>query len=156
MKWLTPALRLILAVVFLYAGLIKASASAQFAVTLAPFTILPESLIAPAATLLPWLEITTGLLVICKPTKKIGAFLIIILCLLFCALIGWALSQDIIVACSCFGRDETPSADKMKLTIARDILLALAAAAVLFEDRLSRNQSEPSPRNTLKDVKEDA
>jgi len=135
-KWFFLILRFVLAAVFLYAGIVKASASAQFAVTLAPFTILPESLIDPAATVLPWLEITAGLLILCNPTRKTGAVLIILLCLLFCAVIGWALSQDIIVACSCFGRDETPSAAKMKLTIARDIVMALAAAAVFFEDRL--------------------
>jgi len=136
MKWFFYALRLVLAAVFLYAGLIKASASAQFAVSLAPFTILPEALIDPVATLLPWIEITAALLIICHPTKKIGAAVIILLCLLFCAVIGWALSQDIIVSCACFGRDETPSSSKMQLTIVRNVFLTLAAAAVLFEDRL--------------------
>ncbi|MEI6339150.1 MAG: MauE/DoxX family redox-associated membrane protein [Verrucomicrobiota bacterium] len=134
MKGLFLTVRLVLAATFLYAGIVKASASAQFAVTLAPFTPLPETLLAPLATLLPWLEITAALLILTNPTKKIGASVIVLLCLIFCALIGWALSQGIIVACSCFGHDETPSAFKMKLAIARDIGLTIAALAVFFEN----------------------
>ena len=37
------AIRLFLAVIFLYSGLVKASGSAQFAIALAPFTLIPET-----------------------------------------------------------------------------------------------------------------
>ena len=143
MKHFFLALRLILAAIFLYAGIVKASASAQFAVTLAAFTPIPQAMLSPLAILLPWLEITAALLILATPTKKIGAALIILLCLMFCAVIGWALSQNIIVACSCFGREETPSAYKMKLTIAYDIVLALAALLVFLENTLSSRPRTP-------------
>jgi len=51
------ALRVILAGIFLYSGLIKASASAQFAIALAPFTLVPETWIRPLSILLPLSEI---------------------------------------------------------------------------------------------------
>jgi hypothetical protein len=36
------AIRLFLAGIFFYSGIVKASSSAQFAVALAPFTLIPE------------------------------------------------------------------------------------------------------------------
>jgi len=134
-------LRLVLAAVFLYAGVVKTPASAQFALTLIPFTFLPPAALPWIALVLPWVEIAAGLLILIGPTKKAGAALIFLLCLMFCVLLAWALANGIIVSCSCFGRDETPSAWKMMLALGRDVLLAAAAAAVFFEETL-----RPPPR----------
>ncbi len=42
-----------------------------------------------------------------------------LLCLLFIAVLGWALANGIIVSCACFGQDETPSAAKMAMSLIR-------------------------------------
>lgn len=143
MKLLLASLRLFLAAVFLYAGLVKASASAQFAIALIPFTFLPSSWIGPMAQGLPILEILGAILIVIPATKRFGAILLLALCLIFMAALGWALANDIIVACSCFGQDETPSAGKMIVALLRDAALATVALIVLFEKallrRLSRN-----------------
>lgn len=149
MKGVFLALRIFLAGIFLYAGAIKASASTQFAVALVPFTIVPASWLPAIAFILPWTEIAAAILVLPDRTKKIGAALMILLCAIFATVIAWALSNDIIVACSCFGRDETPSSWKMTLAIARDILLAAMACAVFFENRLRPPSRTPdSARKT--------
>jgi uncharacterized membrane protein YphA (DoxX/SURF4 family) len=72
------ALRVILAGIFLYSGLIKASGSAQFAIALAPFTFLPETWIRPLSILLPLCEIVGGLLILISPTKQIGVSVILV------------------------------------------------------------------------------
>jgi uncharacterized membrane protein YphA (DoxX/SURF4 family) len=138
-KRVALAIRLILAGIFLYSGLIKASGSAQFAIALAPFTFLPENSLRPLSILLPLCELAGGVLILVPRTKRLGAGVIFALCLLFAIVLGWALANGIIVSCSCFGEDEEPSAMKMGLALGRDLVLAGLAIGVFVLDR--RNKS---------------
>ena len=133
MKRTVFAIRLILAGVFLYSGLIKASSSAQFAAALAPFTAIPETWLRPLSVLLPLCEIAGGGLILVPQTKRLGACLLLGLCVVFVTALGWALANGIIVSCSCFGQEEQPSAAKMSLALVRDIILAGLALVVLVE-----------------------
>ena len=139
MRWAFLFIRLLLGGVFLFAGIVKSASSDEFALALIPFTILPDSWLGPISLVLPWVEVLLGLLIITGP-KRPAAVLIFLLCLAFCFIIGWALQNGIIVSCACFGRDETPSAWKMQLALARDIALALLAAAVFCEDWILRRR----------------
>jgi putative oxidoreductase len=129
-------LRVLLGATFLYAGVIKASASSRFFLTLTPFTVIPASWLGTISVVLPLIEVAAGLMMIWP--KRWGAALIFLLCTLFSVVIGWALANGIIVSCGCFGNDEAPSAAKMALALARDILLAFAAALVFCEERIRR------------------
>jgi putative oxidoreductase len=130
------AVRLFLAGIFLYSGLVKASSSAQFAIALAPFTLIPESWLHPLSVLLPIAEMTAGLLIVIPRTKRLGAFLILGLCLVFITALSWAMANEIVVSCSCFGEEEQPSFAKMALSLVRDIVLASLALVIFFEDSL--------------------
>ena len=55
--WSAVLIRILLGGIFLYAGTVKASASEEFALALAPFTILPESWTGTFAVLLAWTEL---------------------------------------------------------------------------------------------------
>lgn len=125
------AAALFLGGLFLYSGLIKAGAGRQFAIALAPFTILPENWLQPFAMGLAWAEVLAGTLVIVPFTRKIGAAAILGLCLLFIGVLSWALANGIIVDCACFGEGGAPSAGKMIAAIVRDILLAGLAAILI-------------------------
>jgi F0F1-type ATP synthase membrane subunit c/vacuolar-type H+-ATPase subunit K len=125
------AIRLILAGIFLYFGMIKASSSSQFAIALAPFTLIPETWLRPLSVLLPVCEIAGGVFIPVPRTKHIGTVLILGLCAVFVAALGWALANGIIVSCSCFGVEEQPSAAKMTLALVRDIFLAGMALTAL-------------------------
>ena len=138
MKRILLGLRVILASIFLYSGLIKASSSAQFAIALAPFTFLPETWIRPLSILLPLWEIIAGLLILVSPTKHLGAGVIFVLCVLFATVLGWALANGIIVSCSCFGEDDQPSAMKMGLALGRDLFLAGLALVIILEKTSTR------------------
>jgi uncharacterized membrane protein YphA (DoxX/SURF4 family) len=130
---------LILASVFLYSGLIKASSSTQFALGLAPFTFIPEVWLRPLSIVLPLCEIAGGALVLAPRSRPLGASLILGLCIIFAIALGWALANGIIVGCSCFGDDDEPSATKMAIALVRDLVLAGLAISLLFLDRrLSR------------------
>ena len=141
MKRSVLAFRVILAGIFLYSGLIKASSSAQFALALAPFTFLPATWIRPLSILLPLTELVAGLLVLISPTKHIGAGVIFGLCVLFASVLGWALANGIVVSCSCFGEDDDPSATKMALALARDVFLAGLALVIILEKTSSTRRS---------------
>jgi uncharacterized membrane protein YphA (DoxX/SURF4 family) len=132
-KRIVLVLRVILASIFLYSGLIKASSSAQFAIALAPFTFLPETWLRPLSIVLPLFEIAAGLLLLVSPTRNMGAGLVFVLCLLFATVLGWALAHGIIVSCSCFGEDDQPSAMKMALALGRDLVLAGLALVIILE-----------------------
>jgi len=138
-KILQLLIRVALSVVFLYSGVVKAGASEQFAVGLAPFTILPPEWTAGFAVGLAWTEIAAGVLILIPRTRRAGAVLIVALCCLFIGVLVWALANGIIVACGCFGGDEAPSAAKMVMAVVRDILLLLAAVVVLELHRPAEN-----------------
>ena len=146
MKQTALAMRLILGGVFLYSGLVKASSSAQFAIALAPFTFLPTTWFRPVAVLLPLCEMVAGVLVLTPRTSRVGAGLIFGMCAVFAIVLGWALASGIIVSCSCFGRDETPSAAKMVIAMGRDLFLAgLALTALYLERKLSNGSRVRQP-----------
>ena len=131
MRYVSLIARLILAGVFLYAGLVKASSSAQFANALIPFTFLGDQWLGPISRTLPWVEIVAAILILLPWTRRLGAAVLLVLCLLFIAVLGWALAEGIIVSCACFGRDETPSAAKMAMSLIRDVSLVAMAVIVL-------------------------
>lgn len=132
MKRWRLAAALVLGGIFLYSGLIKAGAGREFANSLAPFTILPEAWQNPFAVGLMWTETAAGLLVLLPLTRKIGATVILGLCLLFISVLSWALANGIIVDCACFGPEGSPSAAKMIAAIVRDVFLAALALMVII------------------------
>lgn len=117
--WIT---RLLLAALFLTAGLIKAGASEGFAITIAQFSILPPAAITAFALALPWVEILTALLLVIPKTARVGAALAALLLTTFITALLWALSQGLIVDCGCFG-ESAPSLNKMLLTLTRNVIL---------------------------------
>ncbi len=129
--WCAALIRVFLGGIFLYAGAIKASASEEFALALAPFSILPESWTGTFAALLAWAEIAAGILILLPRIHRLGSALILLLALLFIGVLTWALSCGIIVSCGCFGGDESPSAAAMQWAILRDVGIAGAAAFTL-------------------------
>ena len=131
LRWCAVLVRVLLGGIFLYAGIIKASASEAFALALVPFTILPESWIPTFAVALAWTEVAAGLLILLPRVHRLGSALILLLALGFIGVLAWALSNGIIVSCGCFGSDETPSAAAMRLAILRDVGIACAAAYTL-------------------------
>jgi uncharacterized membrane protein YphA (DoxX/SURF4 family) len=136
---MTLALRLILGITFLYAGIIKASASQAFIVALLPFTFIDSMWTGPLAIGLAWMEILAGVLVLAPRIYEAGAAMIAGLCLVFIAVLSWALWNGYIVSCGCFGEDMAPSAAKMLLAIGRDILLFAGAVAIMVIPRLRKN-----------------
>jgi uncharacterized membrane protein YphA (DoxX/SURF4 family) len=131
LRWITVLIRVGLGAIFLYAGAVKATASESFALALVPFSILPDAWIGTFAVVLAWTEIAAGILILLPKVHRLGSALILLLALTFIGVLTWALANDIIVSCGCFGQDETPSAAAMQMAILRDAGIAAAAAFAL-------------------------
>ena len=138
------ALILGLAAVFIYAGVEKMGDSLQFADSIAAFGILPAAFISLLALSLPPFEIACGLLLLWRPTRRVGALAIALISVVFFSALLSALARGLTLDCGCFGigAPSRPSASQPRSSSAGVLLwivigLALgtivAALAILLQ-----------------------
>lgn len=134
--WLS---RLFLAGVFIYSGYIKIGATLQFAVAIMGYKLVPEKLVLPLATYLPWIEIVLGLLILSGFKIRYVSMGAAALLLFFIAVLTITYLRGIEANCGCFGFGDriTP------LTIARDGLILIPAIFLAVEDRLRARWKSP-------------
>jgi putative oxidoreductase len=102
MRRAEPALRVLAAGVFVLAGALKILDPADFAWSLARLQILPRWGIAPAAVVLPWIELAGGLALFLPSHRVAAARLLAGLLAVFSAVlvVAWAKGES---NCACFG-----------------------------------------------------
>lgn len=138
-----------LAVVFIYAGILKLRDAEAFAASIARFEMLPPFLIHPVALGLPPLEILYGLALLASRWRRQAAFGVTLLCLLFLAALTSAAFRGISVECSCFGSAE---AEPIWRTIGRDVLLLVASSGLYVRSLRQRDSARVGvipPRSLL-------
>jgi uncharacterized membrane protein YphA (DoxX/SURF4 family) len=121
-------LRFLLAFVFLNASIPKLAARSEFRTAVANYQLLPDALIRPVSRWLPRAELACALALlfgIAVPLVSLAAGLML---LCFAAAVAVNLARGRVIECGCFGAS-VPTRITWKL-VARDVLLALAAAAV--------------------------
>ena len=127
-KGLYPIGRILLAMVFIYAGIAKINSPQDFADKIAGYQILPAALINLLAMGLPLFELACGLFVLSGFYVRIGALGMLGLLSIFMGALVIALVRGLSVDCGCFGPDgglETPW-----MALWRDtILLVLAGVS---------------------------
>ncbi len=123
--------RVILAAVFVYAGVAKALDPAGFAGSINGYRLLPYPACAALALYLPWLEIACGLGVL-WPRTRLGALsLLFFLCLIFGGAIASAWMRDLDIGCGCFGGGEAGAA-ALRGSLVRSVMLALLSGVLLW------------------------
>jgi peroxiredoxin/uncharacterized membrane protein YphA (DoxX/SURF4 family) len=123
--------RMGLAAVFGTAGLAKIADPARTRRTLVDFGV-PPALASPLGLLLPATELVVAAALLSSATAWWGAVCALALLLLFAALIGFNLARGRRPDCRCFG--ELHSARVGGPTLARNLVLAAAAAFVVWQD----------------------
>jgi len=108
--WLTLALRVLLGAWFLYSGGVKlwGTGLAEFvqAVSNYQFPLLQDAWVAPAAYLVPWLEVCGGLCLMLGWWER-GAILVLAgLVTTFILFVAWAWQQQLDIGCGCHGGGE--------------------------------------------------
>jgi len=145
-------LRLLLASVFLYAGVMKIwdfrhgqSATPDFTVAIQHFEMLPAPDLAVAlAVYLPWLEVTGALTLFVRRLALGAALAITGMTAVFLVAIASAWHRGLDISCGCFGKDEV-STDYHSLILRDAFLLAAALTLVVWETRSARPKASSQP-----------
>lgn len=134
--------RILVAAVFLYAGIVKAGTSERFAMTIAQFSILPPQAVGIAAMVLPWLEILAAVLLLVPVTARLGAVSAAGLLVVFIGVLAWGIHQGWAIDCGCFGNgDDPPAQGELPIALGRDVVL-LAITLGLALRRTPRTASQ--------------
>jgi putative oxidoreductase len=132
--YLSLLFRLILGVIFVYAGLVKIADPLGFALALYNYHILPGWMINPLAICLPWIEVMVGAGLIAGIMIPGGALVVSGLLAIFAVAIGISLIRGLDIACGCF----STSAGAEPITwlyVVRDILLLGMGVHILLFDQ---------------------
>lgn len=133
-RWLNIGCRLLLAAVFIRAGVGKILRPEDFANATAGYRILPMELINIFAVVMPWVEVLAGIAVLPRVTASSGAFVLLGLNLVFIVAIGSAIARGLHVECGCFSSCSTDSSIGWWL-ILRDLGLVLTCLPVVWNPR---------------------
>ena len=137
---ITTAVRIGLGSVFCYAGFVKILNPAAFYRVIEAYHLTGDRVSWGLSHYLPWLELTTGTLLISGAWKKqaleiMGGLLVMFIPAL---LLAWSRGMD--MSCGCFGNHPAPTAYLSALS--RDLLL-LALTVMLWR----RERTPPPPKH---------
>jgi hypothetical protein len=140
------ALRWTLGGLFLWAGAIKLSDPKAFARSIDAFGLVPEPLLPAVAIFLPIAEILVGLAVLRRWRGGLPAMAGLLL--LFMAVLGYALGQNLDVDCGCFSVAEQREQISVKTAFIRDLIML---AGVVGLGWLTRRPDGGSPPQLTKE-----
>jgi hypothetical protein len=146
--WLVPLAKLVVSVVFIYAGITKALTPVRFATDISNYHLLPWTGGAILAFYLPWLEIVSAIAVWFRHLSAGASFLLLAMVAVFIVASLAARLRGIDVSCGCFGAAGRNLSFTSHLIV--DVLLFIALVIVFaFEIRRSRVGEGSSPIPTL-------
>jgi uncharacterized membrane protein YphA (DoxX/SURF4 family) len=131
--------RILLAAVFIWAGIGKILRPAEFSDAVAAFRILPITSTNIVAIILPWVELLTGLSLLFGVMRRSGALLCVILNLIFIAAIISAMARGLDIECGCFTLSRAHDRVGWSL-MARDIALVVLCLPVLLISKKDRHR----------------
>ena len=102
-KYFLLLLRLLLALVFIFAAIEKIAAPENFAVSIANYKLLPAEFINIPAIVIPWIELISGLLLLLGISVKENSAIITFLLVVFTITIIISLFRGLNIDCGCFG-----------------------------------------------------
>ena len=127
---LSPALRVILAAVFVYAGVAKLTDLSAFASQVQHFGLGNRVLATTFAHYLPFLEIACGLALLARGTRDGATLLCITLLVMFEGGLGYAWHSGYAGGCGCFGKFFGGA--NIGTAFVRNLVLLAVAVPLLF------------------------
>lgn len=125
--------RVVLGLVFIYAGIVKLGNLPRFAGDIAAFELISGSAVTLLTLSLPWFEILVGAMLVTGIGIGPAALGVVGLMLVFLLALAQASLRGLEVECGCFG--ETPQGAGT-FTALRDFLI-LAVAAAVYANNIS-------------------
>ena len=97
-------IRIILGLMFIYAGAEKISDPEAFAISISNYRLLPTAAINFFAIILPWIELVAGILLIFGIAVKENSSILFSMLLVFTIAIVISLFRGLSIDCGCFGK----------------------------------------------------
>ena len=125
-KKMYQCVRIILGVVFIVSGGIKAADFAAFSRIIDAFAIIGPGMSYPAAILISCLELVLGIGLVADIKGSLGGILGLLLG--FALILSWALYMGYDIDCGCFGPQdpEAKAFSSLKTSLLRDVLMILS------------------------------
>jgi len=135
---LSVLFRWFLGVIFLYAGLIKASDPHGFAHSIYDYRLLLGWMINPMAILMPWVEILVGISLLLGILTQGAALVGSGLMAVFTGALGISLARGLAIACGCFSTSSTAEPATWLNLLENLVLLGMGVHVFLFDQGLFR------------------
>lgn len=119
------AIRLVLCIIFIWAGAEKIAHPAAFFSALLDYEVpFPDQFVRVVAVSLPWLEVFCGIALLLNAWAETVRPLVSVLCLIFVLMLGQALLRGIDLAnCGCFGPLANTWIDRPAVAFVRAVAL---------------------------------
>jgi len=141
-RYLPSTVRILLGAIFIYAALLKIADPVAFAGSVAAYRILPYFASYLTAAVLPFVELSCGLLLVCGYRVRGGALIIGAMNLVFMIALSSAILRGLDIDCGCFkqgGAKTTPWT-----ALLRDAVFLAMTAFVLTVEAKKSKSSPPS------------
>lgn len=102
-KYILLVIRLFLGFIFLYAAITKIAEPDAFAISIKNYKLIPEVLTNLFAVVLPWVELSSALLLIFGISVRENSAIISALLIIFIAAIFISVLRGLDIECGCFG-----------------------------------------------------
>jgi len=126
------ACRLILAIIFFYAGIEKIADPGEFAVAIYNYQLLPDIAVNALAVILPWLEIIIATCLVTGFYVRGAALISSALFLTFATALTINLLRGLDISCGCFGAS---SGNINWFYLGRDLSILFISIFVMIYDR---------------------
>ena len=133
-KYLLLLFRVVVGIVFIYAGILKIADALGFSDAINNYDLLPLSLVNFFAITLPWIEVVAGLFLVFGVSVKENSYIISVMLIVFILAIVISLGRGLNIECGCFG---TSSGTKVGI-----IKLLENVALLIFSIVLTKFDSE--------------
>ncbi len=150
--WIWPyrIVRILLAALFIYGGVMKLVDPRAFARTISGYDLVPEMLLPLIAVGLPIIETVAGIGLILDIRGSLTA--IASLLSLFVLVLGYGIALDINVDCGCFGADDLDKRASLARAFWRDVFLVGIVLPYLYASRRMRSNPSSVAGETAKEA----
>ena len=129
--WLCT-LNILLGAVFVIAGATKLLDVKSFADDIEHYKIMPREWQIYTAAILPWIEVTIGIMSFVKSFRLAASLMIFLLMNIFVLLIIVSISRGLDVSCGCFGKTFREYAGSGVSFLYRDLILLIFSGTFLM------------------------
>lgn len=138
--WIYRIIRMALAVLFIFGGIVKLFDPKAFAATISAYDLVPEALLPFVAIGLPVVEVVAG--VALTLNRRWGLHMITGLLALFVFVLGYGVLGNLNVDCGCFGAEELNKQAGLRTAFYRDLILLGVVMPYLYMARRLGLQAE--------------